>query len=383
MKLSFLSIRSARPPWGAFAIIGFLAAILGPEGGHAQAVTARNVPFDPICSRCTITSHSTINLQLPNDTSDQFPIRVRIDSKGRYWVFRRQNLALVFDHEGRLIQELGPRGLGLGEYLTPYDAAIVPPDSVLVFDALAERATLLGPGLAPARYIGMPVALSSPLILSWPDFLVASANISTPASAGWPLHTVKVAAGAFVVSNSFGSGDGTLVPHSAPGGRVLLGISQRPGFWSAGAYGDIVAQWSLRADVLREFRIKHPDGQIRVASTQRNWRSEPPPPVTVSVAEDHRGLLWRLVLIPRPDWQDAYSAVPLNLSEAPASIVKVHVLFRTMIEVLDPSRSRVVARQIVDDYAINMLPGNRVALIRAIKENPTSLSISRLNLVGW
>ena len=168
-----------RTVWG----LGVLAcAAVGRS--DAQAVTAVRVADDVLCAACAITARTTSVLTLPRDTTDGFPVRVTVDSRGRYFVFRRADVPLVFDSQGRLLQALGRRGLGLGDFFMAYDGLLIGRDSILILDAIGQRGTVVDSSLVPVGFATIPFKLSSPVVLAWPNAVIAR-GVPTPAAAAF------------------------------------------------------------------------------------------------------------------------------------------------------------------------------------------------------
>lgn len=349
---------------------------------ESQSHVVTEIPDRPSCTACSLSAGRVVVLDLPRDSTDQFPIRVTMDSRRRYWVFRRQNLPLLYDENGKLIQELGGKGLGLGRFVSPYDAIFVDGDSTLILDGIAQRITLLDVSLSPVRYIAMPFPLSSPVVVSWPGSIFANARVPTPEGAGWPLHEVSLKGDYAAMLRPFGPGDGTLRPEAAFEMRYLLGRARGNGFWSVASFSYDIAQWSVTGSLQQMFVRRPPWFRRDSAAMQYDWRTDPPPSSAVSISEDAEGLLWVFVRIPSPRWKEAYASVPRDVSEAPSRSIRTHRLYTTILEVIDPRAGRVLVRHSLDEYVISGLSGRQVAVYGENVAGRPSILIRMLSLVG-
>ena len=56
-------------------------------------------------------------------------------------------------------------------------------------------------------------------------------------------------------------------------------------------------------------------------------------------------------------------------------------LYRTMVEVIDPTEGRVIARRTIDQWVIAALPGRRIAAYTADRDGIPQVEISQFELV--
>jgi hypothetical protein len=78
----------------------------------------------------------------------------------------------------------------------------------------------------------------------------------------------------------------------------------------------------------------------RYSEPKAVWGVDAPPPYLIDVQADPRGLLWTVLIVPRPDFKPPGEPRAYPLGE-------VATIYRTMIEIIDPNSGRVVARRIV------------------------------------
>ena len=197
-------VSGGRPPPQLAA--GVLAWVVIATACGRSGVDGTNgivqVPDELTCPRCAITLETDLTLNLPPGGSDGFPVAVRTDARGRYWVLRSGEMPALLDERGAFLQALGRQGHGPGEYVRPTEVLAVPGDSLVVLDVGNGRATLLDGNLVVIRSLTLRLTVSSAVIRSWPDFVIASGSMHLDQTAG-PLYRLSFGARDVRVDSSF------------------------------------------------------------------------------------------------------------------------------------------------------------------------------------
>jgi hypothetical protein len=341
----------------ALTVVAVLAG-----AGAVNAQMPVQVPDDPVCRGCRIEPLPLVTLIAASDSGALVgpPEAVVADERGRYWVMPGPGLPLVYDGSGQTVRVVGTRGNGPGEFSVPYAAALLPGDSVLVLDRSGPRALVVGPDYRPVRTIRLTWPLGPIVILTWPTSVLANGNVGTPEGAGWPLHRVAMDGTDARVDLSFGSGRGLLRPGRFAELAQRLAPARGGNIWASSVVSYRIGLWSPEGHQLRALE-RHPDWFTAGAGTEAGNPDTPPPSSISAIYEDQAGLLWVFVRVPASTWRAAWQGVPSGAREVSARQIAVEKLFATMVEVIDPSRGRVVARSRMEQWVVSALPGGRVA----------------------
>jgi len=341
--------------------LAVLATVALPLRLAGQTPPTVSVPDEVSCARCTIRMSLVARLRSADGPGsiDFMPNAVRVDALSRYWVMDHQDLPKVFDETGRFVQVVGARGDGPGEFRNPLDAVAIG-DSVLVMDYALRRATVVGPSLNPVRSIAMRWGFASPLVLAWPQEVVAAASINTPDRAGLRLHRVSFEQDPAAVVTSFGPYGGEMRPGRDVFQRISVNTTGRT-FWTADLNRYALHEWSVDGKELHSLWRRQswfPEDSRGTIGGRRT----PPSPAVASLSEDATGLIWVFIWLPKSTWRDAWPPeVPGKREYSPREIA-VEKLRTTVVEVINPRTSRVVARQPLDAYVVNALPLRRAVL---------------------
>lgn len=360
--------------------LALIAVLAGPPAG-AQMVT--NVADPVICPACKITEANRIVLVGSGDevTIDARPSVVRVDGMGRFWVFQEGALPIVFSPQGRSPRYVGRKGAGPGEFTSAYDMLAVPRDSVVVFDDRTFRATVLDPSLRAVRSFPMPVRVHSVALLQWPGSVIANAVSRTAQGASHSLHQLAFGNDQVMTLRTFGPANNELVPHVA--GIVQQHLASTPDgrVWSAGVTGYNLYEWNASGTLQRTLR-RRPPWFADVHATSIGSPTTPPKPALAGVAVDREGLLWVYTYVPASTWKAAWPPLPPGTREVRTRDIGWHVLFDTMIEVIDPRLKRVVARLRHEGSVVNALPGRRAAFYQVDRQGGIRVPIVTFELTG-
>jgi hypothetical protein len=375
--------RVASVSWWCCVLPVISACCLSTGTVAAQRHARTRVPDEPTCARCVIAIGSATTLQASEDggTILQPPSAVRRDGSGRYWVLAGGGPPIVYDSGGSFVGLAGRAGGGPGEFMFPGDVVPIAGDSVLVIDVAQRRATVLGGDLRPGRLIRMPWALQRAVVVNWPALVVMNGDVSTPAGAGWSLHRVSFAQEEVSVLGSFGPDQGEMRPGSEFAGYQHLASVRGDHVWSADRSSYRLHLWTPDGVSMRSLE-RTPEWFSTTSPMGIGSPATPPPPAVTAIEEDAAGLVWVFIRVPAESWQEAWSGVPLTAREVSVRDIAFEKLFRTVIEVIDPRRARVVARRFVDKWVVASIPGLRAAMYATNADGVPTVSIVQLLLAN-
>lgn len=305
---------------------------------------------------------------------------VRLDGRGRYWVFVPGEIPTVFDRSGKFLRVIGRAGSGPGEFISAVDGLSIPGDLMLIIDAGQSRAILMDAEFRAHRHISIPGRLRAGVVHQWPSSVIMSGSVNTPDGAGWPLHRVSFAGSPAEVIRSFGPGTGEL-RSGAGASRVehRLSVSQGAGYWSSDINQYRVHRWTNDGARLLTLERTPSWFQPNVAPAIPG-RDAPPSPAIAAIAEDGQRTVWVFVRIPAPSWQRARESLRMGGNEVPVRDSPLHLLFETTIEALDPRSQRVIARVTVPRLVVGALPGARVAFYEVGSNGVSRVRIAQVVL---
>jgi hypothetical protein len=343
-----------------------------------------HVPDRPLCNACSVEVRTLVGLGTfdgPGSLAGP-PNQVMIDASGRYWIVDGQELPTVFDQFGEFAGTVGRRGRGPGEFLSAAAVLQAGTDSVLVLDLSTQRATVIGPDLMPVRGISLgSLGVINARAIAWPGEVVVHALSFSRDRTNWPLHHVSLGRNEMDVRRSFGPGNGEV--RRGGSAAELLTTLANPGsasFWTSDVYAYRVAEWTPSGE-LKRLLERTPDWFPGRSRDGMGNPATPPPPRIKSIEMDSTGLLWVFAHVPAEDWRAAWAGVDGAASEISLRTLPTDRLYRTMLEVIDVDRQRVITRALLDEYVINALPDRRIAIYREVDGIP-SIEIAELQMVG-
>jgi hypothetical protein len=340
------------------------------------------IPDQAQCPACQIHVQRIRTLQSGVDSAHGVTSVVRVDSEGRYWVIRNNELPVIFDSAGRFLRVLGRKGQGPGEYLLPTDVLSVPPDSVVVLDGQQRRGTVLDKQLRVVRTLVLPLNVFSSVVVSWPSRIIGTGVASGPREAGWPLHELSFASGREgTITRSFGSGDGELRPDWGARTHHSITTPKDAMFWAAWAYGYVLTQFNLAGRPVRAL-ARQPEWFREPSQPGIGTPTTPPPSRVADVAQDAQGFLWVFIRVPAKKWKAAWPSLPPGTREISTRRIAMQDLYDTVVEVIDARMARVVSRTMISgSYFVNTLPGMRAAMYDVDADGVEAVSIVSLALV--
>lgn len=391
-------MRDARPDvrsvrLGSLRVTRMGALLLGAFllGFGRTPVAAQDTIADAMdCASCELELGSVVRVgeaegpgALPGS-----PRIVHADGRGRIWVVYGDTPPMVFDAQGQFIQRVGRMGGGPNEFEGPR-AMTAMGDSVAIYDR-SGRLVVVGPDLDPVRSLrAAEVRISELLALDWPRLVLINGIGRGPDRVGWPLHLADADAAELVVRESFGGGDGALLPGrsgaelmrflapAAGGGAWVLKRTERYEF----------ARWTEGGQRLeRHLRMSEmfPEGFHGMAGGPQHA----PSPALVDIHQAPDSLLWVVGRVPRAReaWRQAWRDVGIEeIPQEPTTIPvrafpRVYDLTRSVLEVVDPARSRVLWRGHPDSYVMGLLPGPRIAAYVETDMGIPYIEISQVSL---
>jgi hypothetical protein len=323
-----------------------------------QAAQPVRIPDEPSCATCTITSRMIAKLEQPADDYG-WPLRVRMDDKGRYWMIRELAPPVVFDAAGGGGKALGPKGKGPDEYAWAADVFFAG-DSTIVIDEGNARAVVLGPSLKTARSVSKSEQLMHSVVIRWPTLVLANGSPYSR-SADPLMKLVSYAGDRIAIAKSFG-------PIHSGGLNAMPRCAMHT--FSVPATGTL---WAAPTDCGYEFSEYRVDGtSVRRLERRPDWfpeggrgsigsPSRAPEPRLSAISRDDRGLLWLYIQIPRPAWKEGWPQASSGQREIRSRDIQLEKMYDMRIEVIDPAIGKVVARQSFPGYVLDVLRSGRVA----------------------
>lgn len=361
-----------------------IGGVVALQSIGAQSPAPKAVPDEPTCRRCTISMRTLVTLGTDDGVGSLTgkPTSVNVDSRGRYWVFQELEPPTVFSANGSVLQMVGGKGSGPGEFQAANNGIVIG-DSMLVFDWLQSRATMLGPDLKANRTLRIGQGLSDVLVHSWPTLLVSAGYREASNPPNSTMHRLSLAGTDMQVLGSFGPrGIG------GPMGNVDVGqiiADARDGIWSAYWNRPQFTRWD-RDGVARLTLTRGFDWYTPEMKGSMGTPTTPPKPRTAAIREDAEGLVWLFIHTPATTWKEGWDAPPTRYpgggTEYSARKMGYDKLFRTYVEVIDPVHARVVARHTINGYVFETLPDRRVALYAVDMAGIPRVQIAALTLNG-
>jgi hypothetical protein len=290
----------------------------------------------------------------------------------------------IFDKGGKFLRDVGVRGRGPGEFQSPVGAFLVPGDSVVVLDQMNMRATVIGPDLRARREASfpwfVPAGNQAASAVEWPTGVFVSSQMRTPDGAGWALHNITFAGREARIMNSFGPGDGSARAEHPMQKLQRMAPAKVGGVWASAMTEYTISRWTSAAT--RAVTLERRPRWFAAESQVRGYRPDvPPPSLLQGLDEDAAGFLWIAVRVPAPNWSLAWkSGVAAGQSAYRADQFDAGKLWQTVVEVIDPSASRVIRRVQLKGVAVAMLSDRRLVLYDERANGEPTIEIIRLAL---
>lgn len=344
----------------------------------AQSQPSIKIADELSCATCSITV-TTLDVGGPwLDEDVGIPIRVKIDSRRRIWVFSQNWPAKIYNANGKFLRSIGHRGAGPGEYSNAGWLYALGGDTIAVADRGNGRFTIVGPDLRVLRTVPN----------SYFDFwaavpidryrFVASGVVYAPNNMGRPLHIFRIDSSGTKVERSFGSHVDLV--RTGPGSAPLNWDVSPAGngrFWSAERLAYRLQLWDS-AGTSQLSLERQPEWFRPQADAFMGNATRPPKPTGAGISADGN-VLWTFTHVPDPaNWKRGWPQVAAGgeSREGP----DLAQLYDTIVEAIDVVSRRVVARTRFPEYVLNTLPGGRVVMLHQDDDGNARLQIFTLRL---
>ena len=339
-----------------------IAWFVAIQSVRTQSPAPKVVPDEPTCPKCAVTMRTVVTLGTEDGLGslNGRPMSVNVDSRGRWWVFQELEPPSVFSATGVVDRMIGRKGSGPGEFQSANNAIVVG-DSMLVFDWMESRATMVGPDLKAGRTMRIRQGLGDIILLEWPALLFTHTHVEGSNPVNSSLHRFSLDGPEFQWLGSFG-------PRGSGGGamgnvEVYQNIGwARNGMWSVYGKRPHFMRWD-RNGVIQSSFTRNLDWFTGEKPVSMGTRTTPPTPRTAAIIEDSEGLVWLFIHQPSPTWREGWAtAKMMNAREVRSRDFSFDRMFNTYVEVIDPAQGRVVARHTIPGYVFEALPGRRVGM---------------------
>ena len=327
------------------AVAIFLPSLAFDTEGQTAATSV--IRDQPSCQNCNfqLTEVARINIQegpgfigIPNSM-------VR-DSRGRVYVtshlFRGETK--VYNADGSYLRTLTKPGGGPGEVSAGANVAVVAGDTVYVFDSGSFRVNVFSPEHHLDRTLSIPLR-SFAVTQTGAHLVVAAPKAATGI---WTTLHLVTPAGAII--RSFGTPPGKLNNNAEfLLWRYVVASRDSKTVWAAPKFdGYRFERWNLSGKLERVFVREAPwftpSGPDAV--NQFKPGTTPPPALIAAMREDSEGRLWLITGVAKANWKDVVSANPR---------ASQYLTFDAWLEVIDPDRAAVIARQRLPVHGLGFL----------------------------
>ncbi len=322
------------------------------DAGHAAprfepVATIDTVAAESGCPKCRVDVRHLVALGDEDQGQlDQVNAAAR-DSRGRYWVVTQQRMyeLLLFDPEGKFVRAVGRQGSGPGEYQGVTAVALGAGDTLNVFDHVLRRWTVVAPTAEVVSTWSLPVSVAWDAVAVGRGMVALNVN-PEPRPPSAPLVLVDSSG----IRKAFGGDAGIVRGQDRPYlAWRKLSPSRDGGLWSIPVTEFRLEEWTFAGKKLREMVRKAPPFERWPTDDQESAPANMPRPSVVALRQDGDGLLWVLLRVPDPQWDEkvAHVGTPEGRARVPIDPSKV---YRTILEVIDPqSRSLIVSQHLEVD----------------------------------
>jgi hypothetical protein len=292
---------------------------------------------------------------------------------------------MLYDSGRGTLEPFGKPGGGPGEFRRPTFYAQVNGDSILLTDAMTIH--IIAPDLTIARQLRRIPNLYSLAVLSWPTNVLC---ITAPYDQATRTTRTMIARydfsrdSAVLVDTVLDTGPNRGRGEEWANSLRRLGQPTEPGDIWVSDYNRYRLVLYSSDGVAKDSVMGSPSWFPGGAPLRSGGPNQPSQPHMIGNWVDSSGHLWVFVAKPRGDWRKAWegtSSPAKDVSETRvASLPADYKLYQTVIDVIDPSTKRVVARHTFDGYITAFLPGQRIASFVESSLGVPILRIDRLSL---
>lgn len=377
--------------------VGLLTALLMPavvsSQGQGQgqglalanrAVPVTSVPEAPICSRCRIIVQDSVQLHHAGTAGElsDYPRSIARLSDGRFVVPSVLDGLFVFDAQGHFVSRVGRPGDGPGEFRRPRFVSVGPGDTVMVYDTRAARISLYDRQM---RFVRSVSGIFNPLqVLSLTDGTILSVGtVGTRERIGLLYHLTQTHGDALL---SIGYPPVEVNPVQPFETFRKAGAGRAGRFWSAREfYKYRLEEWSTDGHLLRVLEPRSrwfpANSPIRGEAPGRVTPDKPALPDVMGIWTDPEGRVWIAARVPDPGSRSAFERPVTAEGEQHYPIRDVEAVWNTIIEVIDPTRGRVVARAEFPWVVLGTLGRNRVFAISKQDDGTPVVTVVELSLL--
>lgn len=323
-----------RLSWGVTLMAMELAAATVSAGVHGQATTVLRTRDD--CRGVTLHVSRPLSFDAEHEALgriDALQGSAR-DSRGRYWFAMGGGaLVAVVRPDGVVAGTVGRRGGGPREFNQP-SALVVMGDSMLVFDAGLGRVSVVDAELEVVRSFPLAGQVFAGAMLEWP-IAVVSGMLPGGELGAHPFHLLDVVTGR--VESSFGGGDdagAARPPRALQIGHVAVDRTRRE-IWTSLRTRFDIRRWSFEGQPLSAIsadpRLFPPGGSGRIGSP-----TTPPDPQVFALQLTDGGL-FVLLVVPRPQWRQAWRGSGARMSAHGGSVPLLSALLERKALLIDPA----------------------------------------------
>lgn len=313
-------------------------------------------------------------------TVSEPPLDVALDASGRFWITSEGYLPRIYSRNGTYLRSVGREGGGPGEFRFPTTLARLPGDSMLVLDLDLRRAMVIDSAGRVVRSVATTDQLLFPIPNRWPDEVVVSARIATPAAAGFPLHIVSFTGREVSVKRSFGSLPSAMTPRNALTSYSVVAADGLEGYVASNPVRYAIERWSKKDNQLLQVLKRDAPWFGEVSTGRIGNHDTQPEPVIRALFVDKQGLIWVFVSVAAERWREQWKDVPRNVQEVSSRSLDRSRLLQTRIEVLDPKGTSVVARGSFPGVMVSSFSDGRVAAWQPTLNGEAQLRVLNLEL---
>lgn len=346
-----------------------IAAVLSSALAAPAAAGQELIPEEPTCATCSIVVERLARLGA-GPGSAPLPggvFAASMDARGRYWIVLSEEPIMVFDEGGGFVSTVGRMGGGPGELRHPSRIAMGQSEAI-VFDDVRATATVFDLDFEHVRTVSfMRRRLWGVAVFDGPDSVLANGLFALPGEVRLPFTVVDLTSNPAAVIRSFGP---DLEDRSSRVGlyrlQHVLAVPERGTFWCAETQRYHLSRWSSEGELLDSL-MRQPEWFSGFSNGTLGGPEMAPHPSIAAIAQDSAGRLWVFLRVARPGWRETWAQwvaehgpLPRNGEVSGDALPRPWDLITTMVEVLDPRTRRVVHRQTLDAFVINVLTGPRV-----------------------
>lgn len=304
---------------------------------------------------------------------------VEVLSDGRYVLAYAESDAgfLVFSPEGSFIESVGRRGQGPGEFQFVRWLR-TSRDHLHVIDPQLGRRTVLSADFRVLRTVALTLPLEplADVLMLNDSTMLLNAHVRSRRATGHLLHTMI---GGGTLFSSFGEDPDGVWPGRPPEVylRSLARATPGPEVWAAHRTRYRIERWRWDGTLLDEF-VRDVRWFPEHEGREGAWDPRRPPlPQILDVREDEARRLWVLIRVPSDAWEDSLVRDP----DRPLyRIADVNRAFDTIIEVIDPSSSRLLASSRVDPALFTFVGEDLIASGHNTRDGTRRLHLWRPSL---